>query len=124
MNKQYHNVTSSLKDLEDQLKQLLSHYSNSSSTSSGTSWSGDDDDESGVKADWAAAPRSEGIMQSSLDYAKQLSEKVFHAFKSVTVATTYLPGHLKGRTAQGYQYAQEMYSTLKPVCLFVCTCTK
>ncbi len=113
MDKQYENVTSALKDMEDHMKQVLSLQSGSVSKR----WPPEDDDEE-MKVDWLA-PKSQGPMQSSLDYAKQLSEKVFHTFKSVTVATTYLPGHLRGGATQGYQYAQEMYSTLKPVRLCV-----
>lgn len=105
-------MTTALKDFEEQIKQLLSRQSNVESVS----WLPKDteDDEGEVKVDWVT-PKSQGIVQSSLDRAKQLSENVFLAFKSVTVATTYLPGHLRERTTQGYQYAQEMYSTLKEV---------
>lgn len=109
IDKQYHNVTSALKDLEEQIKQLLSRHSS-------TNWlpDSDEEDDNEVKADWLT-PKSQGIVQSPLDYAKRLSEKVFHTFKSVTVVTAYLPSHLRGGANQGYQYAQEMYSTLKPV---------
>ena len=118
MDKRYQTVTSALKDLEGQLRQLLSRHSNTM----GTSWpasTDDDEDDNEVKVTWLTeSASSQGILQSSLDYAKQLSEKVFHTFKSVTVATTYLPSHLRGGATQGYQYAQEMYSTLKPVSKF------
>lgn len=110
MDKQYQTVTSALKDIEEQIKKLLSRQS----SSVGMSWLPKDSDEDDEKDDWLTS-KPQGIMQSSLDYAKQLSEKVFHTFQSVTVATTYLPSHLKGGATQGYQYAQEMYSTLKPV---------
>lgn len=111
MDKRYLSVTAALKDLEGQIKQLLSRQSSAGSAS----WlPKDTDDDTEVKVDWIT-PNSQGIVQSSLDYAKQMSETVFHAFKSVTVATAYLPSHLGEGATQGYQYAQEMYYTLKPV---------
>lgn len=111
MDKQYQVVTSSLKDLEDQIKQLLSRQSRSEGD-----WPPKDDgEEDGVKVEWLDPKPKDGYMQASLDYAKQLSEKVFHTFQSVTVVTTRLPSHIKGGATQGYQYAQEMYSTLKAV---------
>lgn len=113
MDKQYQSVTSALKDLEDQIKQLVSRQQ----SQTGMSWlPKDDEDEESVNVGWLTqASKPQGVLQSSLDYTKQLSEKVFRGFQSVTVATTYLPGHLKGGATQGYQYAQEMYSTLKSV---------
>lgn len=111
MDKRYQSVTSALKDMEEQIKQLLSHQSKVGWPSKS---SDDEDDDDAVKVDWIT-PNSQGIVQSSLDYAKQLSEKVFHAFKSASVATTYLPSRLRGGATQGYQQAQEMYSTLKSV---------
>ena len=111
MDKQYQSVASALKDLEEQIKQLLSRQSGVEHVS----WlPKDDDDDCEVKVDWIT-PNSQGIVQASLDRAKQLSETVYHTFKSVTVATTYLPSHLRKGTIQGYQYAQEVYSTLKQV---------
>lgn len=111
MDKRYQTVTTTLKDLEDQLKQLLSRKPYAVDVS----WlPKDDDEEDSMKIEWLN-PKSQGVIQSSLDYAKQLSEKVFHTFQSVTVVTTRLPSHLKGGATQGYQYAQEMYSTLKTV---------
>ena len=113
MDKRYQTVTSALRDLEEQLKQLLSHQSKSAETT----WpSKDEEEEEGVKVEWLDPKPQGGYVQSSLDYAKKLSEKVFHTFQSVTVVTTYLPSRLKGGATQGYQYAQEMYTTLKPVC--------
>lgn len=108
MDKKYQTMTSALKELEGQIKQLLSRQSSSLLVKD------EDDDEEGVKVEWLT-PTPQGAIQSSLDYAKQLSEKVFRGFQSATVATTYLPGHLKGGATQGYQYALEVYSTLKPV---------
>lgn len=114
MDKQYQNVTSALKDLEGQIKQLLSRQQ----SQTGMSWlpKDDEDEDEGVKVAWLTpASKPQGVIQMSLDYAKQLSEKVFRGFQSVTVATTYLPGNLRQGATQGYHYAQEMYSTLKPV---------
>ncbi len=111
MDKRYQAVTLALRDLEEQLKQLLSRQSKSVEMD----WPSKDDEEEGVKVEWLDPKPQEGYMQSSLDYAKQLSEKVFHTFQSVTVVTDYLPSRLKDGATEGYQYAQEMYSTLKPV---------
>ena len=112
MGKKYEAVTTALTDLEEHIKQMLSQKPSQSVT-----WlPKDDEDEDSVKIGWLTpAPKSQGVVQSALDYAKQLSEKVFRGFQSATVATTYLPGHLREGANQGYQYAQEMYSTLKPV---------
>lgn len=109
VDKQYQTVTSALKDLEEQIKQLLSRKAKNTEMT----WPPKDDEED-TKIEWLS-PKPQGILQSSLDYSKQMSEKVFHTFQSVTVATTYLPSHLKGGAIHAYQYAQEMYSTLKPV---------
>lgn len=111
MDKRYQAVTLALKDYEEQLKQLLSRQK-----SVKADWpSGDDEDEDSVKVEWLDPKPQGGYIQSSLDYAKQLSEKVFHTFQSVTVVTDYLPSRLKDGATQGYQYAQELYSTLRPV---------
>lgn len=109
MDKKYQTVASALKDLEDQIKQLLSRQQRPNLLPEG------DEDEDSVNVELFTLRKPQGALQSSLDYAKQLSEKIFHGFQSVTVATTYLPGHLKEGATQGYQYAQEMYSTLKSV---------
>jgi len=94
--------------MEGQLKQVLSRQS----SSVGSQWlPPNDSDDEGPKIDWLSPKPPRRIMQTFLDYAKQLSEKVLHSFK---VATTYLPGHVKKGAAQGYQNALEMYSTLKP----------
>ena len=112
MDKRYQAVTLALKDFEEQLKQILSRQSKSVKVE----WpSKDDEDEEGVKVEWLDPKPQGGYIQSSLDYAKQLSEKVFHTFQSVTVVTDYLPSRLKDGATHGYQYAQELYSTLKPV---------
>lgn len=103
-------MASALKELEEQIKQLLSRQSNVENVSWLPKDTDDEDDE--VKMDWIT-PNSRGIVQASLDRAKQLSETVYYTFKSVTVATTYLPSHLRKGTIEGYQYAQEVYSTLK-----------
>jgi hypothetical protein len=116
MDQRYQSVTTTLKDLEGQIKQLLSRQSN-------VNWlPKDTEDEDEVKVDWIT-PTSQGVVQASLDRAKHLSETVYHGFKSITVATTYLPGHLKEGTTQGYQYAQEMFNTLKQVsAVMICMC--
>lgn len=111
MDKRYQTVTTALRDLEQQLQRLLSRQSKSAEAS----WPPKDEEEEGVKVEWLDPKPQGGYVQSSLDYAKQLSEKVFHTFQSVTVVTAYLPSHLKGGATQGYHYAKEMYSTLKPV---------
>ncbi len=100
MEKNYQAVTSSLKSLEDQIKQLLSQQCSFDEKADGE----------GVEL-----VKPQDTLQSSLDYAKQLSDKVFHSFQSITVATSYLPHRMSGGANQAYQYAQEMYSTLKPV---------
>ena len=110
MDKRYQDVTSALKDVEERIKLVLSRQS----SGVGMSWLSKDTDEDEVKIEWLT-PRSQGLVQSSLDYAKQLNEKVFHTLKSVTAVSAYLPSHLRGGATQGYQYAQEIYSTLKPV---------
>lgn len=114
VDKQYQTVTSAMKDLEEHIKQMMLSRQQSQAV---MSWlPKEDEDEESVNVGWLIpAQKPQGVVQSSLDYAKQLSEKVFRGFQSVTVATTYLPGHLKGGATQGYQYAQEMYSTLKLV---------
>lgn len=114
LDRQYQTVTSALKDLEDQIKQLLSRQA--ATGEGGASWLPKDGEEKEEdnRIEWLN-PRPRGTLQASLDYAKQLSGKVFHSFQSVTVATTYLPKQLKDNAGQAYQYAQEMYSTLKPI---------
>lgn len=109
IDKQYNTVTSALKDLEERIKLVLSRQSNNE----GASWLPKDSDED-VKIEWLN-PKPQGTLQYTLDYAKQLSEKVFHTFQSVTVTTAYLPRHMKEGAIQAYQYTHEMYSTLKPV---------
>lgn len=98
--------------MEDQLRQLLSRHAGTGEV--GVSWLPKDGEEEDNRIEWLT-PRPQGTLQASLDYAKQLSEKVFHAFQAVTVATTYLPKQFKDGAGQSFQYAQEMYSTLKPV---------
>lgn len=104
-------LTTTLKDLEDQLKQLLSRKP--TNTDESCSKEGDEDEEDKV-IPWLNPPR--GTVQASLDYAKQLSEKAYNSLSSVTVASRLLPGNLKDSAGQAYRRAQEMYSTLKPVC--------
>ena len=63
------------------------------------------------------SPKPKSRLQSSLDYAKQLSERVYTASQSVAGAATYLPHQLKDGATRVYVYAQELYTTLKPVCI-------
>ena len=107
LDRQYETVTTALKDLEDQIKQLLTRKSADTDEVK----EGGEDEDSVVP--WMNPPR--GTLQASLDYAKQLSEKAYNSFGSVNVASRLLPQHLKESAGQAYHHAHDMYSTLKPV---------
>jgi hypothetical protein len=53
------------------------------------------------------------LFQGVLDYTRQLSEKVFTAFQTVSTATTFLPHNLKSGASHALSYSQELYTTLK-----------
>ena len=89
------------------MKKFISHHGVS------VSWL-PKDNEVEDKMEWLN-PRPKGTLQASLDYAKQLSDKLFRTVQSVTTVTTLLPKQLQDGASKSYQYTQEMYSTLKPV---------
>lgn len=111
LDRQYDTVTTALKDMEGQIKQLLTRKAASTEEEEVCVKEGGEDEDSVVP--WMKPPR--GTLQASLDYAKQLSEKAYNSLGSVTAASRLLPTNLKESAGQAYRHAQDMYSTLKPV---------
>lgn len=65
-------------------------------------------------------PRPTSRLQATLDYAKQLSAKLYSGLGSVSSVTSYLPHQLKDGASQAYDYSKEMYSHLKSVSSLCC----
>ncbi len=74
-------------------------------------------EESDDDIQWLSPKKDEtkSFLQATLDYAKQLTERVYGALQSVARATTYLPHHLKTGTTQAYTQAHDLYMSLKSV---------
>lgn len=115
MGKQYQNMQTALKDLEAQLKSLLSRQAKEE----GVSWLPEESGEGEDDIQWLIPKQNKSRVQATLDYAKELSERVYGTFQSMARATSYLPHHLKGGTSQAYAYAHELYMTLKSASVFV-----
>ena len=106
----YQSVATAIKDLEGHIKEMLSRTAQGEDK---VNWLPDETEEDN-EIQWLK-PQPVSRLQSTLDYAKQLSEKVYTGLRSVSGATSYLPHHLKGGATQAYEYAQELYSHLKTV---------
>lgn len=116
----YETVSTALKDLQDHVKEMLSRTAQGEQGK--VAWLPDETEED-HQIQWLKPQATASRLQSTLDYAKQLSERVFTGLKSVSTATSYLPHHLKGGATQAYDYAQELYTQLKPVsCLHDSAC--
>lgn len=107
---QYENISSTLKDLQDHVKEMLSRTAQGEENK--VTWLPDETEEDS-QIEWLKPKPTR--FQSTLDYSKQLSERVYSGLKSISGATSYLPHHLKGGATQAYDYAQELYTQLKPV---------
>ena len=114
VDRQYNNLQDTMKELNSKLRALLHQHAKKDDAEQ-TSWlpeeSGEEEED---EIQWLT-PKPKGSVQSALDYTKQLSERVFTAFQSVSQAITLLPHPLKGGASQAYSYAQELYTTLKAV---------
>ena len=110
VDKQYKQLQGSLKNVRQQLGSLMT----CSTTKQDPTISGRHKE----RRNWSPDTKGEGhTTQGVLDYTKQLSEKVFTAFQTVSKATSYLPHHLKSGATQAFTYSQELYTTLKSVSL-------
>lgn len=106
MDKQYKNLASSIKDLEEHIRQMLSRKP-AEETPEETS-----EQEGEIK--WLT-PKPKTRVQAALDAAKALSERVYGTLRYVTGAAGLLPHHLKGGANSAYEKAHVLYTTLKPV---------
>lgn len=111
MDKQYRNLTASIKDLEEHIRQMLSRK---------PAGEGEEEEEEQEKCELEGEikwlnPRPKTRVQVALDTAKSLSERVYGAFQYMAGAVTLLPHHLKGGATGAYEKAKELYTTLKPV---------
>ena len=114
MDKQYKNLSSSIKDLEEHIRQMLSHKGAPSEEEPHDSWVQEETEEQEGEIKWLN-PKPKTRVQAALDTAKRLSEKVYGAFQYVAGAASYLPHQLKGGASSAYEKAHELYTTLKPV---------
>ena len=112
VDKQYRQLQSSLKCVREQLGSLVVR---SKTQEPPTVTLLEESEEKEEEIESLTPTEKATLLQGALDYAKQLSEKVFTAFQSVSKATTYLPHHLKTGATQAYSYSQELYTTLKSV---------
>jgi len=109
---QYGNLTTAIKNLEGHVKEMLCQ---SAQGEDKVSWLPDESEGPDDQIQWLKPYQPVSKVQATLDYAKQLSGKVFSGFQTVYGATSYLPHHLKGGANQAFEYAKELYTTLKPV---------
>ena len=114
VDKQYKQLQGSLKNVRQQLGSLMTH---STTKQDPTVTVLEDDDGKEVELESLTPKEKATLLQGVLDYTKQLSEKVFTAFQTVSKATSYLPHHLKSGATQAFTYSQELYTTLKSVSL-------
>ena len=112
VDKQYKHLQSSLKDVRQQLSSLVSRSKTQEEPAISLE---EESEEKEVDLESMTPKEKVTLLQGALDYTKQLSEKVFTAFQSVTKATSYLPHHLKSGATQAFTYSQELYTTLKSV---------
>ena len=117
VDKQYKSLTTSIKDLEEHIRQMLSRKS-SEEEEPEIGWEQEEKCEQEGEIKWLN-PRPKTHVQSALDNAKALSEHVYGAFKYMASAAAFLPHHLKGGATTAYEKAHDLYTTLKPVsCLY------
>ena len=109
----YQTFTSTVKEVEDRVKEMLTRSAQGEDKINWLPDESEDDDQ----IQWLK-PQPVSRLQATLDYAKQLSEKVYGGFRSVSGVTSYLPHQLKDGATQAYDYSQEMYSHLKSVSSF------
>ena len=114
VDKQYKQLQGSLKNVRQQLGSLMTR---STTKQDPTVTVLEDDDGKEVELESLTPKEKATLLQGVLDYTKQLSEKVFTAFQTVSKATSYLPHHLKSGATQAFTYSQELYTTLKSVSL-------
>lgn len=113
---QYERAQDTLRSLEAQLKTLLSLQGKATGETI-TLVHEPSGEESDDDIQWLTPQeeKTKTFLQATLDYAKQLSEKIYGALQSVVQATTYLPHHLKEGATQAYTQAHDLYISLKPV---------
>ena len=116
MDKQYKNLASSIKDLEEHIKQMLSRKEAAGGEEDiPASWVQEEEtEEQEGEIKWLT-PKPKSRVQAALDSAKRLSERVYGTFQYVAGAASYLPHQLKGGATGAYEKANELYVTLKPV---------
>lgn len=107
VDKQYRSLASSIKDLEEHIRQMLSRKEVGEEVQ-------EENGELEGEIKWLN-PKPKTRVQAALDTAKVLSERVYGTFRYVVGATAYLPHHLKGGATTAYEKAHELYTTLKPV---------
>lgn len=114
VDRQYNHLQDTVKELNSKLRALLHQHAEKDGAEQ-TSWLPEESGEEEDEIQWLTPKKPKGSLQSALDYAKQLSERVFTAFQSVSRGITLLPHPLKDGASQAYSYAQELYTTLKAV---------
>ena len=114
VDKQYKQLQGSLKNVRQHLGSLVTR---STTEQDPTVTLLEDNDGKEVELESLTPEEKATLFQGVLNYTKQLSEKVFTAFQTVSKATTYLPHHLKSGATQAFTYSQELYTTLKSVSL-------
>lgn len=114
VDKQYKQLQGSLKNVRQQLGSLMTR---STTKQDPTVTVLEDDDGKEVEHESLTPKEKATLLQGVLDYTKQLSEKVFTAFQTVSKATSYLPHHLKSGATQAFTYSHELYTALKSVSL-------
>ena len=113
VDKQYKHLQTSLRSVRQHLGSLVTP---SPTTQDPLVTLLDDGEEGeGVQLESMTPSQKATLLQGVLDYTRQLSERVFTAFQSVSMATNYLPHNLKSGTSHALQFSQELYTTLKSV---------
>lgn len=112
--KQYKHLQSSLRSIRQHLGSLVTTPT-SATTQDPVVTLLDDSEEGGVKLESMTPTEKATVFQGVLDYARQLSEKVYTAFQSVSSATSFLPHNLKSGASHALEVSQELYTTLKSV---------
>lgn len=110
VDKQYRSLATSIKDLEEHIRQMLSRKEVEVEIQEEEEETGELEGE--IK--WLS-PKPKTRVQAALDTAKALSERVYGALQYVAGAAVYLPHQLKGGATNAYEKAHELYTTLKPV---------
>ena len=113
MDKQYKHLQSSLRSIRGHLGSLVPTSSSSAQDPVVTLL--DDSEEGEVQLESMTPEEKATVFQGVLDYARQLSEKVYTTFQSVSSATSFLPHNLKSGANHALQVSQELYTTLKSV---------